>query len=131
MTRTEDLRLDRRRHARPGGAGTVRTTGRAAFEERFTVTVDRRAHRPLVVVEGELDASGSSLLQAVIQHVVEQGNPGPVLVDLDAVSFADTHGLAPVLDGEAEIRTASRAVRRVLRLLGVPVPLPPGPTPSP
>lgn len=109
----------------------MRTTGRGAVEERFTVTVDRRARRPVVVVEGELDASGASLLQAVIEHVVEQGNPGPVLVDLDAVRFADTHGLAPVLDGEAEIRTASRTVRRVLRLLGVPAPHPSGPAPSP
>lgn len=97
--------------------------GRAdALPDRFTVTIDRRARRPVVVVTGELDASGASLLEAVVDHVTGQGAHGPVLVDLGAVCFADTHGLAPVLDGTTEVRAASPVVRRLLRLLGLPEP---------
>lgn len=129
MTWTENLSLGDRGQVRAGGAGTLPDTHPDAFDEHVTVTVDRRARRPVVVVEGELDASGGSLLEAVITHVAEQGAREPVLVDLGAVRFADTHGLSPVLDGTAEIRTASTAVRRVLRLLGIPDPRPPGPTP--
>jgi hypothetical protein len=33
------------------------------------------------------------------------------------VTFADSHGLAPVLDGSARIVAASATVRRVRRLL--------------
>ena len=107
--------------ATPGRRATFRP------EEQFAVTVDRRARRPVVVVAGELDAAGASLLRAVVDHVSGQGHRGPVLVDLGAVRYADTHGLAPVLDGTAEVRAASTAVRRVLRLLGLPDPRPAGP----
>ena len=120
MTSTEEPPPDRggRSHADGG-----------PFEEHVNVTVDRCSRRPVVVVSGALDASGAPLLEAVMQHVTDQGPPGPVLVDLGAVSFADTHGLAPVLDRSTEVRAASMAVRRVLRLLGIPAPRPPGPVP--
>ncbi len=126
---TEDLPRERRRQVRTGEAGSLPDTVPTAFDEHVAVTVDRHAHRPVVVVEGELDASGASLLEAVVQHLVAQGATTPVLVDLGAVRFADTHGLAPVLDPAIEIRAVSTAVRRVLRLLGIAGPRPPGPTP--
>lgn len=78
-----------------------------------------------MAVTGELDVSGASLLEAVLQHVRERCDDGaPVPVDLGGVRYADTHGLAPVLDGAVHIRSASSAVRRVLRLLGQPIPVP-------
>lgn len=119
MTPTEEFPLDRTGRSHPGGA----------FEEHVAVTVDRRSRRPVVIVSGELDASGAPLLEAVLQHVTDQSPRGRVLVDLGAVEFADTHGLAPVLDRGTEVRAASTAVRRVLRVLGIPAPRPPGPVP--
>jgi anti-anti-sigma factor len=105
------------------GEGTVRGSA-GLLDEQFGVTVDRSSRRPVIVVAGELDAAGASLLRAVIDHVREQGAVGPVQLDLGAVRYADTHGLAPVLDGGTEIRAASMAVRRVLHLLGLPGPRP-------
>jgi anti-anti-sigma regulatory factor len=106
------------------GEGTTVRCGAGLLDEQFGVTVDRSSRRPVIVVVGELDAAGASLLRAVIDHVREQGAVGRVPLDLGAVRFADTHGLAPVLDGGTEIRAASMAVRRVLHLLGLPGPRP-------
>jgi hypothetical protein len=52
------------------------------------------------------------------------GRPGrtdsthvPVDVDLSRVTFADSHGLAPVLEGSTTVVQASAVVQRVLVLL--------------
>lgn len=127
MTSTDDLRTAPRGPARTGSRDAVAPPRASAPEEHFTVTVDRRSRRPVVIAAGELDAASAPLLEAVIQHVTDQGARGPVLVDLAAVDFADTHGLAPVLDRATEIRAASTAVHRVLRLLRIPGPRLPGP----
>jgi hypothetical protein len=40
------------------------------------------------------------------------------------VDYADSHGLAPVLDGRVTISGASPQVRRILEILQEPCPLP-------
>ena len=103
--------------------------GRSAACDRMLVDVRRTSPRPLVIVRGELDVSGASLLTAVLEHVQERGDEG-VDVDLSGVTFADTHGLAPVLDGPAVVVAASPAVRWVLDLLGaLEAPAPAAPAP--
>lgn len=90
--------------------------------------------RPLVSVAGELDIASVALLNAMLDHARRVHRPGPgaahedtpVDVDLTAVTFADSQGLAPVLDSCTRIVGASTAVRRVLVLLR-DVPLPPPP----
>lgn len=99
--------------------------GRSAACDGMLVDVRRTSPRPLVIVRGELDVSGACLLTAVLEHVQERGDDG-VDVDLSGVTFADTHGLAPVLDGPAVVVATSPAVRRVLDALapaarGVPL----------
>lgn len=89
-----------------------------------TVEVRQDLPRPLVTVTGELDLASAGLLQALLDHVrrrTRRAGAGPHRVDVDVdlvrVTFADSHGLAPVLDGRTRIVAASPAVRRVLELL--------------
>ena len=89
-----------------------------------TVQVRSDLPRPLITVTGELDLGSAGLLTALLDHVrrsrTRRGTAGPDLhvdVDLSRVTFADSHGLAPVLDGRTRVVAASPAVRRVLRLL--------------
>jgi anti-anti-sigma factor len=79
-----------------------------------------------VVIAGELDLAGASRLDLVLARL--EKSPRPVMVDLRRVSFADTHGLAPLLDSVQRRRCdarpalillgASSVVRRVLESLG-------------
>lgn len=73
----------------------------------------------VVEVHGDLDAAGGPLVEAVVEHVVARAGT-PVAVDLSGVSFADTHGLAPVLGRDVVLVGASSPVRRLLRLVGAP-----------
>lgn len=83
--------------------------------------------RPLVSVAGELDLASVGLLVAMLRHVRRSPPPSrgavaaldqvDVDVDLTAVTFADSHGLAPLLDSRTRIVAASTAVRRLLLLL--------------
>jgi hypothetical protein len=89
------------------------------------VRQDRRP--PVIRVVGELDLASAGLLTAMLDHVRRstggraQAGPGPygadIEVDLSRVTFADSCGLVPVLDGRTRIVAASAPVRRVLRLL--------------
>lgn len=92
--------------------------------------------RPLVSVAGELDVASVGLLAAMLDYVrrsVDRHGRATVAlddidVDLTGVTFADSHGLAPLLDSPARIVGASGAVRRVLVLLRqepLPDPAPP------
>jgi anti-anti-sigma factor len=88
----------------------------------FTVCVDRSRPRPVVKVTGDLDVSGASLLSAMLDHVRETEGRTAV-VDLTGVDYVDSHGLAPVLDGDAAICGASPLVTRLLELLSRPLPV--------
>ncbi|MGY1711599.1 STAS domain-containing protein [Geodermatophilus sp. SYSU D00758] len=72
---------------------------------------------PVVVVRGDLDATGERLVTAVLEYLAAVGG-GPVAVDLRAVPFADSHGLAPLLRPGVVLVAASPAVRRLLALMG-------------
>lgn len=106
-----------------GGGVTVRE--RRLGDLSIRLREDRP--RPLVSVAGELDLASVGLLTAMLDHVRRnlRRRPGAVSalddddvdVDLSAVTFADSHGLAPVLDGRTRIVAASTSVRRVLLIL--------------
>ena len=83
--------------------------------------VSRRDPRSVISVSGALDVSGAALLSAMLDHV--RHTEGWVAeVDLARVDYADSHGLAPLLDGQVTIRRASPVVERLLALLGGPQP---------
>ncbi len=81
-----------------------------------TVTVHRRRPRPVVRVAGALDAYGAPLVAALLDHVRSTDGQA-LLAGVREVTFADTHGLAPLLEPGVHIEEASPAVTRVLRLL--------------
>lgn len=106
----------------------------------LSIQVRQDLPRPLVSVAGELDLASVGLLIAMLDHV-RQGlhrragattalEEVTVDVDLTAVTFADSHGLTPLLDSPTRIVAASSAVRYVLTLLRslslTPPPVPPG-----
>lgn len=118
------------------GAGGSRL--RETQPSELTVQVRRDLPRPLVSVAGELDLASAGLLSAMLDHVRRSWSrhmaPAPELHDLDVdvdltrVTFADSHGLAPVLDSRTRIIAVSSAVRRLLLLLGdLPLTSPPLP----
>ncbi len=121
---------------RPGVAGwpVPETSSRG-----LDVRVRQDLPRPLVSVAGELDLASAALVTAMFDHVSRGRSHGAAAVsdlhsveldvDLSRVTFADTHGLAPVLQRRARIVAASGPVRRVLALLraaDLPWPVLPG-----
>jgi anti-anti-sigma regulatory factor len=105
----------RRRRAVPPHGGAV-SRGHLA---ELSLEVRRDGRRPVIAVSGELDLVGMELLEAVLAHV-RSGHDGVVAVDLSGVSFANSHGLSPVLDGDVVLVAASPQVCRLLRLMGHP-----------
>lgn len=89
--------------------------------EDLSVDIRWDAPGPVLAVAGALDTLGRDLLEAVLLHV-RRSRPGPIAVDLAGVSFVDTQGFSPVLAPDVVLVAASPAVRRLLRLLGLPLP---------
>jgi anti-anti-sigma factor len=58
----------------------------------LTVDITRRAHRCVVVVDGELDASNSSVLSQHLQRVVATGEVR-IVVDASKLRFCDLAGV--------------------------------------
>lgn len=77
----------------------------------------------MIRVSGELDLATAPLLRAAVDHVRRTHVPVRVAVDLSRVTFADSHGLAPVVDDDHQVVAASPTVRRVLHLLGPRLPV--------
>lgn len=112
-----------------GGPAQARTKQLAATSAAVRIDVCHGLPRPLVQVSGELDIAAVPLLVAMLDHARRRHPPAhggpqqrttadmPVDVDLSRVSFADSHGLAPILNGTATVVSASAGVRRVLELL--------------
>lgn len=81
-----------------------------------------------LICSGELDIVSGHLLDAELRSL--EARPVRLAVDLHAIAFADTYGLAPLFEsarrrracggGRIEITDASRQVGRVLALLRVP-----------
>lgn len=129
-----DVQTRPRQHPAPAGrvlTGALRSGRHEALDEwistsparsaELSVHVSRCGPRPVVTVIGALDTGGAALLSAMLDHVRETEGRGAE-VDLSRVDYADSHGLAPLLDGQAPIRQASPVVRRLLAALGRPLP---------
>ncbi len=95
---------------------TGQASAAAAWD--FRVTVRNEGSRPVVHIEGELDHDCAPLVTAMVEHV-ETLHGRPVRVDLTGVPYADTHGLAPLLQEGVVISRTSPEVHRLLRLLGL------------
>lgn len=100
-----------------------------APSDELAVYVSRCSPRPVITVIGALDTCGAALLTAMLDHV-RRSEGRDAEVDLSRVDYADSHGLAPLLDRQATICQASPVVRRLLAALDRPLPqLPQGEPP--
>lgn len=99
-----------------------------ASPQSLVVEVRQDLPRPRIEVAGELDLDSAGLLTAMLEHVRRRRqrpgtadlHRGTVDVDLAGVTFADSHGIAPVLDSRTRIVATSEPVRRLLHLLHEP-----------
>jgi anti-anti-sigma factor len=89
------------------------TTWQPAPGGRVVIDVDRRADAVVVRVAGDVEMSTSGDVQdAVIRALDEQ--PGAVVVDLDAVSFLGSDGLAALISCQKHAASSGR-LRVVVR----------------
>lgn len=126
--------------SRDGDVGASGCRVRQREPSDLAIHVREDLPRPLVSVAGELDLASVGLLIAMLDHVRRNLPPhtGAVValdqvdvdVDLTAVTFADSHGLAPLLDSRTRIVAASTAVRRLLLLLSDLQLMPPSARPA-
>lgn len=105
------------------GAAPERRAGSRVF-------VSHCGPRPVVTVVGALDARGATLLSAVLDQV-RRSERAAAEVDLSRVHYADSHGLAPLLDAQVTIRRTSPVVGRLLVALGIPSRRPSSSEPAP
>jgi anti-sigma B factor antagonist len=96
-------------------------------EKPFQVEVQRTDNATVFVVSGELDLSSSPELEAAVGQL-DSRDTGVVVLDLTAVEFMDSAGLAVVVKAHQQAESAGRAfglvpgseqVRRLLSLTGI------------
>jgi anti-anti-sigma factor len=78
----------------------------------FDVHTDRHGDRAVVVVAGELDMSGSPLLEAEVRRA-EATDARRIVIDLSAVTFMDSSGLKSLLQAHARSQADSNRLRLV------------------
>ena len=105
---------------------TPRHPAPPAGDDQITLAVHRDGTRVVIVVGGEVDMLTSPHLRAlVLEHLGEAAGVDLVVLDLDAVTFLGTSGLAVLIEvreaahmAGVELRLACTA-RRVLRPLTI------------
>lgn len=107
----------------PAGHGN----GDTAHDQNTSVVLERDPHGMTARVVGELDLLTGSQLTAVLTRI-DGNNPGRLLLDLDAVEFVDSSGLAAILlaqraaeqhGHEFTIRYSSPQIGRLFELTGM------------
>jgi anti-sigma B factor antagonist len=95
--------------------------------EEFTVTVSQQADRAIVEIRGELDAATGPTVSDAVSALTRHGL-ADVVIDLDAVTFVDSHGLSTLLASHREatqrdmtfrVVNLQPAVAKLFRITGV------------
>jgi len=78
---------------------------------------------PIVKISGEIDISNAEMLGRSLERIVGAGG-GPRVVDLAALEFMDSSGIAMLLRAAArvdsvQIRNPSSIVRRIIECTGL------------
>ncbi len=93
----------------------------------FGVRVLHHESQTVVRVEGELDLATAPQLRSRLGNLIADAN-GPILLDLDGLTYVDSTGLCVVLAANSELRSqgrelrvikASVPVRRLFELCGI------------
>jgi anti-anti-sigma factor len=65
-----------------------------ADDPGINVTIDAEGAATVVRIEGDIDFATSPALRAAVSDVVSRPGPHTVIVDLEAVTFIDSAGIA-------------------------------------
>jgi anti-sigma B factor antagonist len=93
----------------------------------FGVRVLHHGSHTVVRVEGELDLATAPQLRSRLGNLIADAD-GPILLDLDGLTYVDSTGLCAVLTANSELRRhgrelrvikASVPVRRLFELCGI------------
>jgi len=84
--------------------GALLTAPDASTPPPWSATVSVRSDRTTLTVAGELDLACAARLDHALRRL--DHSPGTVEIDLRAVSFADSHGMKPILDAARRRRDA-------------------------
>lgn len=66
-------------------------------EKNLQIDLEINEHYTLVVPTGDIDLSKSGDLRGVFQHIL-QDVPAKIIVDLEAVSYMDSSGVATLIE---------------------------------
>jgi anti-sigma B factor antagonist len=83
-------------------------------DQAFAVSVRHEGAAVVVTVTGEVDTTTSPQLRAVVRDCLTQVDGGPVVVDLTAVSFFGSAGLAVLIDAASQAERPREALRVVV-----------------
>jgi anti-sigma B factor antagonist len=82
-------------------------------EQEFGVSEQRRVGLTVVSPHGEVDVATAPALREHLDQVIDR-DPGPVVVDLTAVTFIDSTGLGVLIGARKRCADADRDLRIVV-----------------
>jgi anti-anti-sigma factor len=83
----------------------------AGIPQHFRVATQDHGGTTAVVLEGELDMSGTFLLEPRLDELVAEPPPGGVVFDLRGLSFLDSTGLSTLVDCHQRLEQAGIPTR--------------------
>jgi anti-anti-sigma factor len=78
----------------------------AGIPEHFHVSTQSEGDATVVALHGELDMSGTFVLEPQLDELVAEPPPGEVVFDLRGLSFIDSTGLATLHDSHQRLTAA-------------------------
>jgi anti-sigma B factor antagonist len=81
-----------------------------ADSSELCIRVRHHGSRTSIAVEGELDLSNRSVLRSHLEYVITDA-PGDIDLDLGAVSYVDSSGLAEILNAHSRLLDLGRHLR--------------------
>lgn len=108
------------------GSGVARVSTDAGDVAEFSVVVERTQDESVLVLAGELDVGGATILRESVVRALE-GSPSRVVFDVAELTFIDSSGLGVLAStvrrlspaGQIVVKAPSPNVRKVLELTGL------------
>jgi anti-sigma B factor antagonist len=83
-------------------------------DQNLTISTAPLGHASLITVSGEIDMRTAPRLRTELRDVLAEPATGPVVVDLTAVTFLSSAGLAILADAHHEARRRGRPLALVV-----------------
>lgn len=83
-------------------------------EQLLRIAVRRQAAAMVVVVQGEVDMLTVGRLQVAVEEALREAAALPVVVDLTAVTYLGSHGLAALVEAASKAESCGEPLRLVV-----------------